>query len=178
MLKENINMAKLTEIIKNDKTTDIVIKVNKVPVTIKTRLSSEDFVSCAKTIVENCTVEGVFHPEFKEITKRNAYLIYFTDIDISGYTADDIFLLTQSSWFEEIFKIITNTPVYYDIERTVDDLFNNRKTSFDKLCDTVSEAVSSGNEINFDEMKNLLNQLNKVDKKAFVNAVINKKRKK
>ena len=172
-------MAKLSEIIKNSNMDNKTIKVNKVPVTIQTRLSSEDFVSCVNAIVDNCTVDNVFHIEFKEIVKRNAYLMYFTDIDLSGYTSDEVFELSQSDWFDEIFKYISDTPIYYAIESAVEEMFNNRKSSFDKLCDTLSDVLlthSSSEDIS--DIKEVLKGLSRVDKNAFINAVVKKKRKK
>ena len=103
-------------------------------------------------------------------------LKYFTDIDVSDTPIAEVFKVTQSSWYKEIELEIADNPVYYEInkavERIIADKISLRKTSFDSLCDSLSILLSENTTDRLADVKYILDGLEKVDKKAFVEAVV------
>lgn len=160
---------------------DKIVKVGKHKIYVKTHLVADDYASCVHLIVDSCFIDEEYKPEFKEIAKRYAYLKYFTDIDISGETAETIYYYSQADWFEEIYKAISDLSVFVDIEEAVERLIEYklslRKTSFDILCDSVSSILNTDNTRDIADIKAILDGINKVDKAKFISAVLKKERK-
>jgi hypothetical protein len=171
-------MINILDIIVNNSFEKKTVKIGKQVVEIKTHLSSDDYASCVNMIADCCFVNGGYKPEFKEIAKRYAYLKYFTDIDLTGQTPDELYHSTQSDWYGKIYSAIANLSVFYDIEKAVDELLeyklSSRKNSFDILCDTLSAILQENNAKNLADAKEIIKEINKVDKNKFVSAVMNK----
>lgn len=171
-------MINILDIVINNSFEKKTVKIGKQVVEIKTHLNSDDYASCVHMIVDCCFINGEYKPEFKEIAKRYAYLKYFTDIDLTGQTPDELYHSTQSDWYDKIYSAIANLSVFYDIENAVDELteyrLSLRKSSFDILCDTLSEILQENNMSNLADVKEVLKEVNRVDKNKFVSAVMNK----
>lgn len=157
------------------------IKIGKCKINIKTHLVADDYASCVHLIVDSCFIKGEYKPEFKEIAKRYAYIKYFTDIEINEETADSIYYYSQADWFDEIYKVISNLSVFVDIEDAVERMIEYklslRKTSFDILCDSVSNILNTDNTKDIADIKSILDGINQVDKGKFIAAVLKKDRK-
>ena len=93
-------MAKINEIATAQ--ADETIKINKQKVTIRTSISTNDFVTAVHTIADSCFVDGEYRPEYKEIAKRYAVLKYLTDIDHGETEVNEIFELSQAQWYLDI----------------------------------------------------------------------------
>ena len=154
------------------------IKIKKTPIEIKTYLSAKDFTSAVETIVDNSFDEGEYHAEYKEIAKRYTYLKFFTNINIDDIGTGELFKVTQSEWYEQILRELESVQVYYDLERAVDEAIRyrieTRQTSFDKLCADLSKILNVDVSQNINDIIKVIDGLNSVDKKAFVEAVTEK----
>lgn len=167
-------MAKIFDIIGETIPADKKIRVNKIPVSIKTTLSVDDYASCIYTVANSCFDDnGTYRPEYEEIAKRYAYLKYFTDIDLDGITVEALFETSQAGWYNTIISAIEGTPIYSEIEWAIGTAINSRKqTSFDKLCSDVSAIITKDNTENLADIKAVLEMLGKVDKDAFVDTAV------
>ena len=177
-------MAKINTIIaKYQEEKSKPIKVKGEIINIFTALTTDDFAEIVSLIVDSCFNEkGEYESWRKPVITHYAMIAYFTDLDISDYSVNEIYELSQGQWFIEIERKVTNLEIWSDIETAVIDQINYRintkKTSFDKLCEDISTIITTDNTESLIMAKEVLNGINKVDKKAFINAVINKKRRK
>jgi len=175
-------MSNLINIISKSPLKYITKKINGEKVTIKTYLDMADFFNAVHTVADNCfeidedTKEEIYKPEYLEPAWRYMVLKYFTDIDVSNTPVAEIFKTTQASWYKELELDIADNPVYYEIskavERVIADKIALRKNSFDKLCDSLSILLSENTTDRLADVKYVLDGLEKVDKKAFVEAVV------
>lgn len=167
-----INIVELTD---KFPLTNKSIKIGKVYVEIKTYLSAEDFMSAVKLITDSCFMNGEYHPEFKEPTKKFTYLKYFTDINVDEIDTGELYKITQTEWYDKIYLEISTLPVFLDIETVVDESIkyriDTRKTAFEKLCEDLSALLQIDSSQNLADIKDVLDKLDSVDKQEFVKAV-------
>lgn len=172
-------MSNLINITGKSPLTHITKKINGEKVTIKTYLSTEEFFNAVHTVADNCFVAdeetGIveYKPEYREPAWRYMVLKYFTDIEIGEVSVNEIFEVTQSAWYEEIERICAENPLYCEISRVADRIIaSNRKTAFDKLCDSLSAIITTDPSQNLADIKDVLDKLGTVDPKAFVEAAV------
>lgn len=156
-------------------------KINGEKVVLKTYLSSKEYFGAIHTIADICFIENEdtneveYKPEFKELAWRYVVLKYFTDIEIDDINIDEIFKVTQSKWYAEIEFFCNQLPITSCIQRDANELIDYRlslrKTEFDKLCNNISAILDEGNPQNLADIQKVLDDLNSVDKEAFVKAV-------
>ena len=149
------------------------IKVGKLPVVIKTVLTADEYASAVNLIVNSCFGEDGYVAEYKELAKRYAYLKYFTDIDLSDVTANELYELSQSDWYGKIMAEVVNVPAYQDIEIAVEESITVRQNGFNKLCRDLSAIITNGQKENLADISTLLDKLGAVDKEAFVKEAVN-----
>ena len=172
-------MSNLINITDKSPLTHITKKINGEKVTIKTYLSIGEFVNAVHTIADLCFVEDetthkvVFKPEYRDIAWRYMVLQYFTDIDLSEVSIDEVFKVTQSDWYAEIERICAENPVYCEISKADDSVIAMRqKSAFDNLCDNLSAIIATDPSQNLADIKDVLDKLGAVDPKAFVEAAV------
>lgn len=175
-LKGEILMANILNILDKSPLENKIINVCKNKIKINTYLSVDDYASCIYTVVNSCfDKSGQYKPEFKEIAKRWAYIKYFTDIELGDMKIEELFKCSQANWWREVYNEILNIPVYYDIESTINEMIeyriNTRMTKFDQFCSDLSEVLKIDNTQDVEDIKEVLDGLNKVDKQEFVKAV-------
>ena len=178
-------MAKITEITDKYPLLNTKIKVGKIPVTVKSNLSSDDFVMAVHTIADTCFTDEGYRPEYQDIVKPYVVLKYFTDIDLGEMSVDEVFKITQNAWYSLIEKECFNCSAFNTIELTANKLIDYRlstqKTSFDEMCDKVKSVFDNMPE-NIDDkledVKTILDNINKVDKDAFVKETLKQNLKK
>lgn len=171
---------KITDIIGNDLGTSTkTIKVNKKPIVIRKRVDAEVYAGIVRTWIElKFNKKGVYQPEFDEITRRYIIVNFFTDIDITDVSINELFKMTQiGSWFSEVESEVINNSIWYAIEDSVAEGLRYRlskeETNFDKLCAEIKEAVVELKKpADLTEIKQVLSQLHKVDKSEFIETVI------
>lgn len=155
---------------------DEVIKISKLPVTIRTSLSTDDFALAVRTIANSCFVNDVYRPEFKEIAKRYIILKYLTDINLGDLEVSEIFEYTQSQWYLDVENACANHTAYYDIQKAADELIEyrirTRKTAFDDLCDTLKEFADKMGDTK--SLENIAERLGNLSDKEVVRAIVNK----
>lgn len=167
-------MNKFTDILgKNFALKNTVKKINGVPVEIKGYLDVDTYANIIYSISEACFIEGIYHAENREIGRRYAIIKYMTDIDIADVNIAEIFKSTQAgTWFTEIEREVTKLDIWTEIEQAIDNQIESlRKTSFDKLCDSLSAMINTDLTANLADVKNVLDKLGSVDKAEFVKAV-------
>ena len=159
--------------------TNKTIKVGKIPVEIKCYLSTDEFFNAVHTVADNCFVEDektheiIFRPEYRDIAWRYMVLKFFTDIDISAASVDEVFKVTQSDWYIEIERVCAENSIYSEIGKAADAVISaQRKSAFDKLCDNLSAILKTDLTGNLADVKDVLDKLENVDKEAFVKAVV------
>lgn len=149
-----------------------VKKINGVPVEIKSFVDVSDFANIVRTVAESCVADGEFRAENREIARRFAILKYMTDIEVSADNVNEIFKTTQGgTWWGEIEREVTKLPIWAEVEAAIDAQIAARPTAFDKLCSDLSAIISTDNAQNLADIKEVLAGLEKVDKRAFVEAV-------
>ena len=172
-------MSKLIDVIGSKfELKNITKKVNGLTVTIKTFVDIDTFSDIVQTIAKSCFQDDGYHAEFREIASRFVILKNLTDIDIDDVSIDEVFKTTQGgTWYEEIMREIRKMPVWGEIDlaidRQIDYMIATRQTAFDKLCMDLSSLIKTDNTQNLDDVKEILDGLNKVDQKAFAEAAIN-----
>lgn len=173
-------MAKLIDVIgKNFALKNITKRINGVPVEIKAYLDVDTFGSIVQTVAQSSFTDGEYHAENREIARRYCIIKYMTDIELEDTDVVEIFKTTQgaNNWFSQIENDVTRLPLWSEVESAIDKqidfMFLTHKTSFDKLCSDLSALVTSNQAADLAEVKDVLDKLSKVDKKAFVDEVIN-----
>ena len=171
-------MSTIAEITSKLPTTKGIIKrINGVAVTIKGIISVDDFYNIVQTVAQSCFQEDGYRPENREIVSRFAILKYLTDIEVGD--EDDIaaiFSATQNgTWYADIAREVVKLPVWAEVEQAIDRMIDykiaTQPNGFDKLCTDLSAILSADTQADLADVKQILDGLNKVDKKAFVSAV-------
>lgn len=166
-------MANIIEIADKFPLSHKMVKVGKIPVEIKTYLDVDAFATAANTIANSCFdgETGEYRPEYYEIAKRYVVLQYLTDIELDDVSVEEVFKIAQNDWYYDIEKACA--VLIYLIEDAAAKIIEyRRKTAFDNLCDNVSAILKQDNEQNLADIKEVLTKLDKVDKEAFVEAVV------
>lgn len=162
---------------KNYKLKTTTKKINGVTIEIKNYINVDMFANMVNTIARTLFDDsGEFCAWNREIAKRFVILKYMTNIEVSESDINEMFKLTQSGdWYNDIERIVTGLPLWGEIEDAVDKqidyILSIRPTEFDKLCSNLSTILDADIQTNLDDIKEILNGLNSVDKKAFVKAV-------
>lgn len=177
-------MSNLINIMDKSPLKYITKKINGEKVIIKTYLDMADFFNAVHTVADNCFVvdeesgEIIYKPEFYEVSWRYVVLKYFTDIEVDDISLAEVFKMTQANWYKEIEGALIDNLIYYEVnkaaERVISYRLSTQKSSFDKLCDNISAFLESNSSDSLADVKEVLAGLEKVDKQAFVDAVINR----
>lgn len=168
----------ISEVIGKNFTLKNTIKnINGTKVEIKGYADVNTVGNIVQAVSEACFLKGVYHAENREIASRFAMLKYLTDIDVKEDDINEIFKMTQGgNWFSEIAREITKMPIWAEIDlaidRQIDYIILCRQTAFDKLCADLSTVIKTDNTQNLSDVKEVLSELNKVDKEEFVKAAI------
>lgn len=152
-------------------------KINGATIEIKNYINVDMFANMVNTIARTLFDEDEeFCAWNREIAKRFVILKYMTNIEVSESDINEIFKLTQSGdWYNDIERIVTGLPLWGEIEDAVDKqidyIISIRPTEFDKLCSNLSTILDADIQTNLDDIKEILDGLNNVNKKDFVKAV-------
>lgn len=171
-------MVKFTDVLgKSFAPKNTTKRINGVPVEIKTYVDVDTFASIIYTIVNTCVEKGKYRAENREIARRYIILKYFTNIEVGEDDIPEIFKCSQSgNWFAEIEREVIKLPIWAEIEAAIDSQITyeiqTRQTAFDKLCADISENIAVDNTQNLADIKEVLSGLEKVDKHAFAEAVV------
>jgi hypothetical protein len=160
---------------KNFALKSITKRIGGAPVEIQGYLDVDTFSSIVQTIAQSCFVDGNYRAENREIARRFVILKYLTDIEVGEENVNEIFKYTQGgAWYSQIEAEVVKLPIWAEVEQAVDRqieyLITTQPTSFDKLCADLSAIIKTDNTQNLADIKEVLEKLNKVDKKAFVEA--------
>lgn len=170
-------MSNLIEVIgKNFELKNTTKRINGVAVKIKGYIDVETIKNIVQTVSRVCFKDGSYKAENREIANRFVILKYLTDIEVQEEDIAEIFKMTQGgTWYSEIEREIIKLPIWGEvdlaIDRQIDYLIATRETAFDKLCSDLSSILNADNSQNFDDIKEVLNELSNVDKEDFVEAV-------
>lgn len=162
-------MIKIVDIKANGKSVEKNIEIKSV-------LTAEQFANAVHTIADACFVNGEYYPEFKDIAKRYVLLNTFTNIDFEDLGIEDVFQISQDSWYYRVENKIAENPVYSEILKSVDELIDykirTRRTSFDNLCESLlkySEKI-----INIEPLEEIAEKLKNIDDKTLIDTIVNK----
>ena len=171
-------MSKITNFIgENPQYKTITKRVNGVPVVIKTYFDVDTIASIVQVVAQTSFQDDGYHAENREIATRFAILKYLTDVEVDDVDINDIFVQTQvGNWYAQIETEITKLPLWgvvdSAIDRQIDYLVATRQTAFDKLCSDLSAILNKDNSQNLADIKDVLDKLNTVDEKKFVEAAV------
>lgn len=173
-------MANIIEITDRYPLSSKTIKIGKSQVTIKTYLNADDFVAAVHTMADTCFTEEGYRPEYLDIVKPYVVLKYLTDIDLGEMSVEEVFKVCQNSWYGIIERECFDCSILNIVEAAANKLIDYRlsiqKSSFDEMCDKVKQMLNNmpnNIEDKLDDVKNILDGLNNVDKTAFVEEAIN-----
>ena len=170
-------MSKIIDVIgKNFALKNTSKRINGVPVEIKTYIDAETFKSIVQTVVISCFEDNEYKAENREIVRRFAIIKYLTDIEVEDDECSEIFKMSQGgNWFAQIESEVVKLPVWAEIETAIDKqidfIIMSRPTNFDKVCKDLSAILSADTQADLADVKEILDGLNKVDKREFVSAV-------
>lgn len=173
-------MANLIEILgKNFGLKNNIKRINGVPVEIKSYIDVDTFANIVGTVANTCFINNEYRAENREIARRFVILKYMTDIEIDEENLNEIFKTTQGgNWYGDIEREIIKLPIWGEVEQAIDKeidyLVLSRETGFDKLCSDLSKALSSFTNDNLNDVKDILNKLNIINKEEFVEAATKK----
>lgn len=177
-------MVNLIDIIgKNFSLKNIKKKINGCVVEIKTYIDIEEYAQAVREMAELCFDEaGVYHPEYREFSRRYAIVKYFTNIDIENITAQELFKTSQGNdWYYQIEKEISTNPIWIELDTAVDRqieyAISTKEDAFGRMCDKITaliESIPVDQSQSVADIKEVLTGLKEVDKDAFVNATINR----
>lgn len=158
-------------------------KINGVPVEIKGYIDVETFKNIVQTVSLTCIDNGEYKAENREIARRFAIIKHMTNIEVDENDVTEIFKTTQGgNWYTQIECEVVKLPLWAEIElaidKQIDAMILSRQTSFDKLCSDLSAILNTDYAQNFTEIKNVLNDLNNLDKNNVVNVAAKKATKK
>ena len=169
-------MSKLIDVIgKNFALKNTTKRINSVPVEIKAYLDVDTFGSIVQTVAQSSFTDGEYHAENREIARRYCIIKYMTDIELEDADVAEIFKTTQGgNWYSQIEAEVVKLPIWAEVEQAVDRqieyFITTQPTSFDKLCADLSAIINADNTQKLADVKEVLEKLDKVDKKAFVEA--------
>jgi hypothetical protein len=170
-------MANITSVMgKNFALRNTTKNINGAKVEIKGYLDVNTMANIVQTVAQTCFQNGEFHAENREIARRFAILKYLTDIEVEKENIEEVFKCTQAgNWFAQIENDVTRLPLWSEVESAIDKqidfMFLIHKTSFDKLCSDLSAIIKTDNTQNLADIKEVLDELNKVNEKDFVKAI-------
>lgn len=171
-------MSKLIDVIgKNFALKNITKRINGFPVEIKGYIDVDTMKNVVQVVSQTCFEKGEYKSENREISRRYAILKYLTDIEVDGSPVEEVFKRTQGgTWYGDIEREVMKLPLWAEVEqaidRQIDYLIATRKTSFDKMCEDVSAILSKDNSQDLADVKEILEKLDKVDEKKFVEATV------
>ena len=171
-------MSKLIEVIgKNFALHTLNKRINGVPVAIKTYVDVDTFASIVLTVAQTCFTDGEYHAENREIARRYCIIKYMTDIELEDTDVSEIFKRTQgNNWYSQIEVEVTKLPIWGEVETAIDNqiayALSTRPTAFDKVCSDLSAILNKDNNQNLADIKDVLDKLNTVDEKKFVEAAV------
>lgn len=161
---------------KNFALKNVTKRINGVEVEIKGYVDADTMGDIVQTVALTCFQNGDYRAEFREIASRYAIIKYLTNIEVDDSDIAEIFKMSQSgNWYGEIIREVNKLQVWGEIDlaidRQIDYLLSTQPNGFDKLCEELSANIGVDSTKNLAEVKEILDNLNKVDKNAFVEAV-------
>jgi hypothetical protein len=171
--------TKLTDVIgKNFALKTTTKRISGMPVEIKNYLDVETFKTIVQTVAQSCFENNGYHAENREVARRYCVIEYMTDIELEDIDVPELFKTTQGGiWYSQIEAEVIKLPIWAEVEVAIDNeiayLIETRQTAFDKLCSDLSAIIEVDNTQNLADIKEVLDKFEKVDKKAFVDKVIN-----
>lgn len=167
-------MAKFTDVLgKKSEYEQTVKKINGVEVKITKFLDMHTYATVIHSIADACFVKGRYKAENRVIARRFTILKYFTNIEVSDDEVGAVFLATQAgTWWDAIEREVVKLPIWAEIEQAVDMVIASAPTAFDRLCDNLSAIIASDPTDNLADIKEVLDGLSKVDRRAFAQAAI------
>ena len=163
-------MANIIDFKKANKTH--IEKIDKIYVKINSCLSVQDYTDAINEIVSSCFTNEKFTPEYRTLGERYVVLNFFTDIDVSDVSLDDLFEITQSSWYDKILDIVTTIPVYSEITKAVDEIIKYRQNDMYQLSHAIEIAANADIEGTLREVNNTLDKAKDFDSQKYVDAAI------
>lgn len=163
-------MANIIEFKKTNKA--IVCKIDGIKVEFKTRLSVQEYVDAINEIVSSCFTNNIYTPEYRTLGERYVMLSYFTDIDVTGISLEDIFEITQDEWFNQIEKRVVDFPVYNEIVKAVDETIEYRRGDVYQLSKAIETAANADIDSTIMAVNETLDKANSFDAKKYVDAAV------
>ena len=172
-----MSKVKFIHIVKDNFSKNKTIKISGNKVEIKTYVDAETYATVVKTIADNCFKDNQYYPEYFEIVRRYVILNYFTNIDLTNVSLEEIFKASQKgNWFCKIEKEVITLPIWKSIEvsasNCIEYAIKSRKTSFDNLCDSFNTTVTTMNSsIDIGVIKELNDRLKKASDKEIIDKI-------
>lgn len=163
-------MANIMEFKKTTKV--ITCKISGIKVEFKTRLSVQEYVDAINEIVSSCFTNNMHTPEYRTLGERYVMLAYFTDIDVTGISLEDIFEITQDEWFNQIEERVIGLPIYNEIIKAVDETIEYRRGDMYQLSKAIETAANSDINSTIAAVNETIDKANNFDAKKYVDAAV------
>lgn len=161
-----------------------LVKVNKVFIEVKTALTTDEFIAFVNTVTDLSFDEnGEYNGAFERIAIRYAVVKFLTNVEIEGLSVNNVFDCTFQDWFKPVMNAVKKTSYWDELKGAVRDniahrkeiSLKNRKNSFDKLCDALTEIIANFSEFNASEaienLGKIAEKISTSDNAELVNAI-------
>lgn len=168
---------KINELLDEKITTNSVIKVNRREIKVKAHITAADCISYVNTIADSVfNSDGNYDGAYEIIVTAYANVKFLTDIEFGDLEAAQLYDLTGQEWYRKVLKELEGTDYYGELQTAVARTIKARtKTGFDKLCDSLGEAVEKFSAATttdaLESLKELASKLSTADNEDLVQAI-------
>lgn len=155
---------------KEPKFVEYDINGGTVSITISKSIPLEEAYDFVNVVVENCFIDGIYFPIYKNISIARALIVYFTDLHISE-NFDDIYkILNETNLMEDIKRYASMFQIH-DLLSSIDEAISFEKekilknSAFEEMMVSLGDLIASGmdklsqldlTKVNFEKINSLV----------------------
>lgn len=148
-IKEEIKLdTKIIDILnyskKEGKVVEYDIGTEVISVKISESIPLNEAYDFVNVVVDNCFIDGIYSPIYKNISIARALIAYFTDLDMPEDFEYVYKALNETTLIEDIRKYVSTFQLY-DILSTIDELISFNKEKMFKNSEFETMMVDLGN---------------------------------
>lgn len=162
-----------------------ILKINERSVKIKRTLTAVEFMAFVNLVVNSSfDSDEKYHASYKEIALRYAIVNYFTDIDISELSANEIYDITNQYWYSDVSAYVQKLNCYNKLVKAINEDIDYKiktdRTSFDdfivfikNIIEKITEQIDN---TDMDSIKSLAESLSNINEVRLARALADMKK--